>query len=474
MNVAASRHAAAAMPCHVAILGAGPAGLSAADALLRAGIRVSVLDRTATPGGLGGTTRFEGRAGTYRFDFGGHRFITANRDLMRLVDDLLGDDLLVAERHSVIRNGGRVYDYPLSPGNLIRQAPPALLMRAMVDFASGRTGRAPQGEDFASWTRARFGPTLYETFFAGYTRKLWGITPERLSGDWAEQRISLDGLGDVVRRLLPGAGGTPRSYSRSYRYPRHGFGQLFERLAARTLREGGTIRGGVTVTGLVRAGNRIRAVETDQGPIACDAVISTLPLPLMQEMTGGGPSQLRFRGLRFLNFPVSGGDVSPWTWQYLSDPGILATRLQEPRRRSPEMAPPGMSSLMMEIPCDPGDTLWELPDDALFERIKPDLEHLGIDPARATGEMFSTRAAHAYPLMEMGYRAHRARACAHLDRLENLVQAGRQATFRYIFTDTAMEMGQKAAAMLIAGEDRRREIYNHRNERTVIEAESIT
>lgn len=461
------------MTRHVVVLGAGPAGLTAAWQLLRAGQRVTLLERRAEAGGLGGTTVFEGRDGTYRFDFGGHRFITANRELMALVDDLLGSDLLVAERHSVIRFGGRIYDYPLSPGNLLRRAPFVLLAGAAGDFLLRRTGRAPEGDDFASWTRARFGPTLYETFFAGYTEKLWGIPPENLSGDWADQRISLTGLGEVLRLLLPGGSG-PRSYSRRYRYPRLGFGQLFQRLADRVARDGGAIRTGVTVTGFDTGPDRINRVETDQGPVDCDAVISTLPLPAMQQMTGGGPSGLRFRGLRFLNFPMAGGDVSPWTWQYLSDPGLLATRLQEPRRRSPEMAPPGMSSLMMEIPCDPGDALWQMDDQALFARARADLATLGIDPARATGEVFSARAPHAYPLMDLGYGAERARARAHLDRLTNLVQTGRQGTFRYIFTDTAMEMGQMAARMLVSGTDLRDRIYEHRNERTVIEAESIT
>jgi len=166
-------------------------------------------------------------------------------------------------------------------------------------------------------------------------------------------------------------------------------------------------------------------------------------------------------------------DVSPWTWQYLSDPDMLATRLQEPRRRSPEMAPPGMSSLMLEIPCDPGDPTWCASDESLFDRAKLDLSRLGIDASKATGEIFGAGAANAYPLMTVGYGAERERAIAHLARTRNLVQCGRQGAFRYVFTDAAMEMGQMAAAMLLCGDDRRRAIYDHRNEKTVIETESI-
>lgn len=461
-------------PEHVVILGAGPAGLTAAWELTRAGIRTTVLERRVATGGLGGTVAFEGRAGTYRFDFGGHRFITANRELMRLVDDLVGADLLTATRRSVIRFAGRTYDYPLNLPNLLRRAPPRLLLGAARDLIRQRLGRGPApGEDFASWTEAHFGPTLYRAFFAGYTAKLWGVPPEALSADWAEQRITLVDLKDIARRLLPGAAGNPRTYARSYRYPRHGFGTIFDRLAARITRAGGRIAAGTAVTGLTLSRGRIAAVETRSGPIPCDAVISTLPLPQMLAMAGGGPSTLRFRGLRFLNLPMAVPDVSPWTWQYLSDPGILATRLQEPRRRSPEMAPPGMSSIMLEIPCDPGDAVWAADDESLLARLRPDLIRLGLDMAKATGEVFGASTATAYPLMTLGYRAERDRALSHLGTIPNLVQCGRQGTFRYIFTDTAMEMGQMAAAMLIGGQDLRRRIESHRNERTVVEAESI-
>ena len=460
-------------PEHVVVIGAGPAGLTAALRLNEAGVRVTILERRPALGGLGGTTVFEGRHGTYRFDFGGHRFITHNADLLRLVEDLVGDDLLTAERHSVIRLGGRIYDYPLSLANLMANAPVGMMAGAAGDLLRMplRRGRH-DGDSFASWIESRFGRTLYRTFFEGYTRKLWGIEPTELSADWAEQRISLVDLREVARRLLPGAGKGPRTYARSYRYPRHGFGVIFERLAKRLAARGVAIRTGAEAKGLCLNDGWVSAVETGDGPIDCDAVVSTVPLPSMVRLTGG-ESRLGFRGLRFFNMPMATADISPWTWQYLSDPDILATRLQEPKRRSAEMVPEGMTSLMLEIPCDPGDELWSMEDGALFERVKRDLIRLGIDPGLSTGEYFSVRAPSAYPLMARGYAEERARAFAHLEPLANLVQCGRQGTFRYVFTDAAMEMGLMAADGLLRGEDRRAAIYNHRNERTVIETESI-
>ncbi len=458
---------------HVVVIGAGPAGLTAAWELLQAGVEVTLLERREMEGGLGGTTAVEWQHGTYRFDFGGHRFITHNPALLKLVEELVGDDLLTAIRRSVIRLGGRTYDYPLAFRNILRSAPLTMLAGASADLLTMPfVRRAPRGNNFASWIEARFGRTLYQHFFAGYTEKLWGVDPGDLSADWAEQRISLMDLKEVARLLLPLANATPRTYARSYRYPKLGFGMIFERLLKRIRERGAEVRFATRVTGLERSGNRVTALQTESGALPCDAVISTIPLPEMVRLTGG-ESSLRFRGLRFFNMAMAQENISANTWQYLSDPGILATRLQEPKRRSPYMAPEGHTSLMLEIPCDPGQTLWEEPDDNLYRRALRDLKSLGIAIDKATGEYFSTRSAFAYPLLVVGYEQARARAIEHLRPLPNLVQCGRQGTFRYVFTDTAMEMGQLAARGLVEGNDNRLQIYEHRNERTVIECQSV-
>lgn len=458
-------------PDHVVILGAGPAGLMAAHDLALAGIRVTVLERAADLGGLCGTTLMEGPGGTYRFDYGGHRFITRDAALLALVEELVGDDLLTATRKSVIRLGGRTYRYPLEPLDLLSNAPMRLLAGAAWDVL--RQKRPDRDKpDFEGWTKDHFGPTLYDAFFKDYTAKLWGIAPHLLSADWAEQRISLLDLKDVARRLMPGAANNPRTYARSYRYPRLGFGVIFDRLAQRVRSLGGQVRLGVAVTGLEWQQDRISAVITDEGALACSHVISTLALPTMVTMTGGR-CDLGFRGLRFLNMAWNAPDISDCTWHYLSDGDILATRLQEPRRRSSQMAPPGKTSVMLEIPCDPGSDLWDMDDAALYGRALADLDRLGLDTRRAAGVYVSQRAAQAYPLMRLGYESERARAMTHLNRFGNLIQCGRQGTFRYIFTDTAMETGRMAAESLLAGRDDRAKIYDHRNERTVIEVESV-
>jgi protoporphyrinogen oxidase len=472
------------MSKQIVILGAGPAGLMAAWEFNQAGYEVTILERETFVGGMCATQTFQGEKGEYRFDYGGHRFITKNPKLLQFIDDLMTDDLLYAERTSVIRFKGRTYNYPLAIGNLLRNAPISLLAGAAIDLVFKLPFQKRPSEqstsNFAEWIETRFGTTLYKNFFEGYTGKLWGIDPRQLSADWASQRISLLDLKDVARRLIPTRGATPRTYAKKYRYPKLGFGQMYTKLAEKLQLQGVTIVQGANITALNQAaalnkGNSIDAVTYELNgethTISCDHVVGTIPLPVVCTLTGFD-SGLTYRSLRFFNMPMATENVSQNTWQYLSDPELLGTRLQEPRRRSPFMAPKGQTSVMIEIPCDKGDDVWNMDNDKLLKRVKEDLDHLDV-PDVSTGEYFTTYTEYAYPMMDVSYNAKRERAITHLNQFDNLVMTGRQGTFRYIFTDTAMEMGLMAAEGIIKGEDNRRQIFDHRNEKTVIEVQSI-
>ena len=463
-------------PRHIAVLGAGPTGLTAALTLLKAGYQVTVLERSDQAGGLCGTRVFQGQHGTYRFDYGGHRFITRNESLLALVQDLVGDELLLSSRSSVIRLDGRTYQYPLALGDLLRHAPVHLLLGALKDLSLMLFRQRSDDHNYADWIRHRFGPTLYRYFFSGYTEKLWGIPPDQLSADWAAQRISLMDLKDVAKRLLHLGQQTPRTYARRYRYPKYGFGQLFENMAKEIEKLGGSVKLNHSVTGFSLAQQRIQAIKLDtaegQDELAVESVISTLGMPDMVRMTGG-ESALRFRALRFLNLPVDMENVSPYTWQYLSDAHIVATRLQEPKRRSPYMAPKGKTSLMLEIPCQPGDATWTATTEALMAKVRPDLAALKVPIERLTGECFTAYADQAYPVLDIHYPRHKQQDIQHLSQFDNLLMCGRQGSFRYIFSDTAMEMGQMAAQSVIDGTDKQQAIYEYRNEQVVIEAESV-
>lgn len=464
----------------VVVLGAGPAGLMAAWKLQQAGYQVSVVEKEPVAGGMCATQTFSNADGDYRFDYGGHRFITHNPELITFVEELMGDQLLHSSRKSVIRFRGRIYDYPLNLKNLLSTGPFSLLFGAAFDLLIALPLQRLQGKqpdnNFSDWTCARFGKTLYRNFFAGYTEKLWGIKPENLSADWADQRISLLNLKDVVLRMLPGEKSSVRTYADKYRYPREGFGQIYQTLAEKLKQQGVTFHFNAAVVAMNGSHGKVHSVSFDQDgvehKISAEHIVATLPLPDVSRWLGYD-SQLSYRSLRFLNFPVNLPNISDNTWQYLSDPEILGTRLQEPRRRSPYMAPEGKTSAMVEIPCNYEDETWLMPKALLRKRVEQDLLQLGISSECLGEDCFSAYSQHAYPLMEVGYEEKRQQAINHLSQFSNLYMTGRQATFRYIFTDTAMEMGLMTAEAIINNTDNRFDVFNHRNEKTVIETESV-
>lgn len=462
-------------PKEVYILGAGPSGLVCAIELLKSGYDVTIIEKQKEVGGQCRTNTYETSNGTYRFDFGGHRFITHNSELLKLVEEVLAEDLLLASRKSVIRFKGKTYAYPLSLSNLIKVAPLGLLFNSFIDLIKiALKITRPDNKSFESWISSRFGNTLYKNFFGPFTTKLWGISPAKLSSDWAGQRISLVDLKDVVKRMLPFSKDAVRTYAKLYRYPKYGFGQLPLKLANKVKELGGKIILEEELQKVEIKDKKIISFSTNKNTYSCDNIISTIPLNEMAEVCGMNDCKLGFRSLRFLNIALKDiENISDNTWQYLSDSYMLATRLQEPKRRSSFMAPEGTSSIMLEIPCNKNDEIWDMPEEQLLEKILAEIKTLGYDLKANVVDSFSAFEEHAYTLMDIDYNKHRDETINYLNDFENLLMCGRQGTFRYIFVDSAMETGIMAARKLLGDDISKDSIYNHRNEKIVIETQSI-
>jgi protoporphyrinogen oxidase len=451
------------------ILGGGPCGLAAAWELARAGHRPIVLEREPLVGGLCATHARTADEGTWRFDLGGHRFVSSSAELSRWLESLLGDDLLTQERKSVVLHDGRRFKYPLDARDLITNLGVGENARALAGYAVERARQrvTPRGDrTFEDWVVARFGRPLYDTFFGPYTEKLWGIHPTRISADWAAERISLLNLGDAALRLARLRDTPIRTYARRYRYPRLGMGQLYEALAREVVRMGGEVRVGTRLAGLETQGDRVTAVHAE-GPRGAERIplgamgelLSTIALPelvrtLHPRLDGAiarSAGALRFRSLVFLNLLLARRDVSENTWMYVASGGLRISRIQEPKRRSAWMAPKGRTSMMLEIPCDVGDDVWTADVATLKARFAKELGALGFSIDDAI-DAFVVRVEHGYPVYHVGYDDDRRALLAVVSRFANVRTAGRQGLFRYVFMDAAMEMGIEAARQMASGE----------------------
>ncbi len=467
------------------ILGGGPCGLAAAWHLCKAGAKPVVVEREPLVGGLCATYERDG----WRFDLGGHRFVSADESLSRWLEQLLGDDLLVAERKSVVLHEGRTFRYPLEAGDLARNLGWRENARALAGYAAVRARALIEpGEDrtFQQWVTTRFGRPLYDSFFGPYTHKLWGLHPSLISADWARERISLLDLGDVFLRLF-GLRRTPvRTYARRYRYPRLGMGQLYRVMAEEIRARGGVVLTDTRVAGLETSAERVTAVHVEgrhgaRERIPTGELLSTLPLPELVRMLrrdasaefDATASRLRFRALAFANLMLARRDFSENTWMYVASPRLTMSRIQEPKRRSAAMAPEGRTSLMLEVPCDVGDATWDAGNDELRARMQGELASLGFRLDDVLGS-FVVRVAHGYPVYHLNYERDRRVLLAEVARFGNVRTAGRQGLFRYVFMDAAMQMGAAAAGQMLAGGGRAAELDAIGRSKNVVEASALT
>ena len=446
----------------IAVLGAGLAGLSAAWNLATHGCAVEVFERDTVVGGLAKSVTYQG----FTFDIGPHRFLASQDSrVLRLVQSLLGSELQIDHRQSRILMHGTYVAYPLQASSLFAHATLGTSAAAIGSFLWNRVRWHfvhPPASHFERWMINRFGRVLYEAHFRHYTTKLWGLPPTEISADWAAARISQLTLWDILRYSLLPSRQTPRTAATTFHYPVGGIGTIAGRLAQAVEQHSGTIALQTRITGLETQADRVVAVRWQnrssgrRGRSEVDGVVSTIPLPHLARMCPQANrltqaiAGLRYRSMVLVNLLIKRDWVTGDHWLYVPERQYLFNRISEPKRFSAAMAPPGYTSLCVEITCDAGDDLWHADPDQLIERVISSLHRLGLLYPSEVCSGFVIREPHEYPIYTLTYRRHRETLLAHLRRLTNLQTTGRQGLFQYNNMDQAMEMGLTAADTLLA------------------------
>lgn len=449
------------MPAQTLILGAGPAGLTAAVALQRARHDVLLVERAARVGGL---TRTEVRDG-FRFDLGGHRFYTRKQEVHDFVAGLLGDDLLLVPRRSTIHFRGRFVDYPLRPWNALRNVGPSTALAIGRDLLGLGLRRRPSSppRSLADWMLQSYGKTLFETYFRVYAEKVWGMPAHHIDAGLAAQRVKGLDLWATLRNMVrPRSAGAKESMVERFHYPRLGFGMICEAMA----RELGPQRIHLDTEPirLRHDGGMVRSVDLRHGDgtvrhTPVEQVISSIPLPALVRLCDPAPpaavqqacDALSFRAVVFVAVFLACPSVRPESWIYFPSPEISFGRITEPRNWSAQMAPPGMTSLVAEHFCDPGDPVWRTDDAVLLARTIDDLVKLGFIRRDQVVGSAVVRAPGAYPRMDVDHHRHVAAVDAWLSGLRNLQAIGRAGLYRYHNTDHVIETGLAAASNLLGG-----------------------
>jgi protoporphyrinogen oxidase len=440
----------------VVILGAGPAGLTAAYELLKHDVPLRVLERDGRyVGGIARTSEHRG----YRFDIGGHRFFSKNSEIEDLWTEILGEEMLTRARLSRIYYRGKYFDYPLKPANALLNLGPVETVRCMTSYLHARIRPVARPTTFEQWVRNQFGYRLYSIFFKTYTEKVWGISTSELSADWAAQRIKgLDLVSVMKNALLPhrkpkDRGAVIKTLIDEFRYPRLGPGQLWERVAELLGERGSPVMMSHAVERIVHRDGRVRAAvvrgpEGSETEVRGSDFISSLPIrQLVQSLDPPLPAavaeaarRLSYRDFFTVALMIRKRDVFPDNWIYVHEPGVKVGRIQNFKNWSPDMVPDQETTCLgLEYFCFQGDELWTSPDERLVALATSELEQLGMCSAADVFDGVVVRQEKAYPVYDESYQENVDVVRRHLqEHLPNLHLVGRNGMHKYNNQDHSM------------------------------------
>ncbi|EEP71003.1 oxidoreductase [Micromonospora sp. ATCC 39149] len=452
---------------HTVVIGAGPAGLTAAYELTRRNASVEVMEADDVVGGISRTVERDG----WRFDIGGHRFFTKVARVEEFWHEVLPDgDFLLRPRMSRIHYRGKLFDYPLRAGNALGNLGIVEAVRCVGSYLWARLRPPADQSHFEGWVSARFGTRLYRMFFKTYTEKVWGFPATELQADWAAQRIRNLSLAGAVRNaLLPRrARADITSLIEEFQYPKLGPGMMWERCAELVAKAGGVVTMGTSVARVHRAEGRAVAV-TVAGPdgerrVEADHVISSMPLPaLVRAVDPPAPPQvlaaadaLRHRDFLTVALVVPADAGFPDNWIYVHTPGVRVGRIQNFGSWSPYLVRDGFTCLGLEYFVDEGDDLWESDDDDLVALGTAELETLGLVRPGAVSAGYVVRMPKAYPVYDFGYeQAVETMRDWLAEALPNVHPVGRNGMHRYNNQDHSMLTAMLAVENILdaAGHD---------------------
>ncbi|HAJ77279.1 MAG TPA: hypothetical protein DCM64_12615 [Gammaproteobacteria bacterium] len=507
------------------IIGAGPAGLTAAWELLkqRPDTQVTILEATDRIGGISCTVRHNGN----RIDIGGHRFFSKSDRVMdwwtqrmpvqgapskddKILDrskewvqdgpdpDQTDRVLLLRQRISRIFYLRKFFDYPISMKartflnmGLLRTA------QAGIGYLLSRVFKRPQEENLEDFLVNRFGTPLYRMFFEGYTEKVWGHHPRKISAEWGAQRIKGLSLSKAVFAALGKIFSRPRkdtdykqkdtetSLIEQFLYPKYGPGQLWETVAAEIRDMGGNLLMEHTVEHITLDGDRITSITAKHGKessqFSADSIYSTMPIKdLVQALGEQTPSQDIqdiAQGLPYRDFMTVGllldkmkirntteipsvNDIVPDSWIYIQEGDVKLCRLQIFNNWSPYMVEDIHKIWVgLEYMCGEEDEIWKMDDQTFIDLAIDEMIQIGLIDKDAVLDSVRIRIPKAYPAYFGTYERFD-EVKKYLDSLSNLYCIGRNGQHRYNNQDHSMLSAMEAVECDLAGNSDRSSIWS--------------
>ncbi len=442
----------------VAVIGAGPAGMTAALQLSRGGAKVDVYEANPFVGGLSRSLNLWGQ----RVDLGPHRFFSTDERINRLWLDVVGRDYAMVHRLTRIYYKQRFFQYPLKPLDTFRKLGFRNATLCLSSYLKERLHpkfSKVDEESFESWVVGHFGRRLFEIFFKSYSEKLWGIPCHELSADFAAQRIKKLSLPEAVKSaLLPGYGRRHKTLVDLFPYPRGGTGSVYEKMADEVRARGNQIYLQCPVSRMVHQGFDQQGIELPDGRVeSYDQVVSSMPLTRLLRSLDGVPSDvqaaaegLHFRNTLLVYLNIDSDSLFDDQWLYIHAPELKMGRVTNFRNWVPQLhGEESTTILSVEYWCNDSEPMWTQTDDHLVELATRELKSTGLLQGKSVVAGHVVRLRRSYPIYHLGYQQRIERIAEYLRNYDRLTPIGRYGTFTYNNQDHSILMGILTAENLL-------------------------
>ncbi len=453
------------------IIGAGPAGLSCAMELSKAGKDFIVVEKSSKVGGLAKTYEFKEGDLTFYTDNGPHRFFSKNPYLYSFIEDLLGDDWIKVKRQTRQYIDGKFYDYPVNAVQAVKNIGFLGSVKMGIDYIWAKISYGFFKKDiknFEDYAVANFGKTLADFNIINYTEKIWGIPAKEIHPDWATQRIKglnlLSVVKNTIQKIFQGnSGNSPKSLIDEFYYPSKGTGLIYENIKNKIESKGYRVITECSPKKIYMEHSKITGVllHTKDGEILikCNNLVESVPITEFVKMIEPNASSnvldsirnLRHRSQVYLFITLDKESITNDQWIYFPNKKTPIARISEMKNFSSYMSPKGKTSLFVEFFCFENDEIWNMDKEQLLSLAMEQFEKANFFTKKDIRQTYIIKQPNVYPVYDLNYKENLSVIKDYLNSITNLYYIGRPGRFRYNNQDHSLEMGMLAAKAVIDG-----------------------
>nr|WP_319398817.1 FAD-dependent oxidoreductase [uncultured Carboxylicivirga sp.] len=439
----------------IAVIGAGPVGLSAALALVKHEVSVDIYEATDKVGGMCCSIELWNQ----KVDLGPHRFFSNDKRVNEFWLDVVGDEYEMVNRQTRIFYKNKFFDYPLKIGNVLSNLGLIESAACVISFWCQKIYKIKDISSFENWVKSRFGNRLYRMFFKTYTEKLWGINCTDLDAAFAAQRIKKLSMYEAVKNaVLKGRGNVHKTLVDEFAYPFNGTGSVYEKMADLINSKGSNIYMNTPVYRILTNTNSVTGIELLNGTVKnYDHIVSSMPYTSMVERLPSLPDnimqlskQLTYRNTILVYLLVDSVDLFKDNWLYIHSDNLQMGRITNFRNWSSSLyGKENKSILALEYWCNTEDEMWAYDDNELINLASSEIDNTGLVSHNLIEDGYVYRMNKSYPVYSKGYKEILEPVEQYVSTIKGLYPIGRYGSFKYNNQDHSILMGLMAAENIL-------------------------